>query len=53
MPDDAAKPVKRTHVSDATLRRLEELTGRDIARPTEAAEVYVALECLRTLGIDT
>ena len=35
------------------LRRLEELTGRDIARPTDAAEVYVALECLRTLGIDT
>ena len=27
------------------LRRIEELTGRDLARPVDASEVYVALEC--------
>ena len=34
------------------LRRLEELTGRDLAKPADAAEVYVALECVRILGLD-
>jgi hypothetical protein len=34
------------------LRRLEELTGRDLARPIDAAQVYLALECARILGLD-
>jgi hypothetical protein len=34
------------------LRRIEELTGRDLARPVQAAEVYVALECARVLGLE-
>jgi sugar diacid utilization regulator len=34
------------------LRRLEELTGRDLAKPVDAAEVFVALECVRILGLD-
>jgi hypothetical protein len=33
------------------LRRLEELTGRDLAKPVDAAEVYVALECVRILAL--
>jgi hypothetical protein len=33
------------------LRRLEEATGRDLAVPIDAAEVYVALECVRILGL--
>lgn len=33
------------------IRRLEEITGRDLARPIDAAELYVALECLRILGL--
>jgi hypothetical protein len=33
------------------LRRLEELTGRDLGDPVQAAEAYVALECVRTLGL--
>lgn len=33
------------------MRRLEELTGRDLATPVDAAEVYVALECVRILGL--
>jgi DNA-binding PucR family transcriptional regulator len=33
------------------LRRLEELTGRDLARPIDAAEVFLALECARILGL--
>ncbi|AKU19129.1 hypothetical protein VV02_19940 [Luteipulveratus mongoliensis] len=32
------------------LQRLETLTGRDLARPIDAAELYVALECARILG---
>lgn len=35
------------------LRRIEELTGRDLAKPVDAAEVFVALECVRILGLDT
>jgi DNA-binding PucR family transcriptional regulator len=35
------------------LRRLEEATGRDLAVPIDAAEVYVALECVRILGLTT
>lgn len=33
------------------IRRLEEITGRDLARPVDAAELYVALECIRILGL--
>ncbi|TWG94090.1 PucR-like helix-turn-helix protein [Nocardioides sp. J9] len=33
------------------IRRLEEATGRDLARPVDAAELYVALECVRILGL--
>jgi len=33
------------------LRRFEELTGRDLAIPVDAAEAYVALECVRILGL--
>nr|WP_246319640.1 helix-turn-helix domain-containing protein [Nocardioides kongjuensis] len=33
------------------IRRLEEITGRDLARPVDAAELYVALECVRILGL--
>jgi DNA-binding PucR family transcriptional regulator len=33
------------------LRRLEELTGRDLATPVDAAELHVALECARFLGL--
>ncbi len=33
------------------IRRLEEVTGRDLARPVDAAQLYVALECLRILGL--
>ncbi|WP_426565949.1 PucR family transcriptional regulator [Angustibacter sp. McL0619] len=35
------------------LRRFEEMTGRDLAKPVDAAEVFVALECVRILGLDT
>ena len=31
--------------------RLEELTGHDLARPVDAAEVFLALECVRILGL--
>ncbi|HWU23854.1 MAG TPA: helix-turn-helix domain-containing protein [Nocardioides sp.] len=33
------------------VRRLEEVTGRDLAQPVDAAELYVALECARILGL--
>lgn len=33
------------------LRRLEELSGRDLAHPVHAAEVHVALECARILDL--
>jgi hypothetical protein len=33
------------------LRRLEELTGRDLAHPIDAAQVHVALQCVRILGL--
>lgn len=33
------------------LRRLEELSGRDLAHPVQAAELYVALECARILDL--
>jgi hypothetical protein len=35
------------------LRRLVELTGRDLAKPLDAAEVFIALECVRIVGLDT
>jgi hypothetical protein len=33
------------------LRRMEELSGRDLGRPVDAAEVHVALEAARILGL--
>jgi hypothetical protein len=33
------------------LRRVEELTGRNLAEPVGAAELHVALECARILGL--
>ncbi|WP_141014571.1 PucR family transcriptional regulator [Nocardioides sambongensis] len=33
------------------IRRLEELTGRDLSRPVDGASLYVALECARILGV--
>jgi sugar diacid utilization regulator len=33
------------------IKRLRELTGRDLARPIDAAELHVALECARVLGL--
>ena len=33
------------------LRRLEELTGRNLANPLEVAEIHIALECARMLGL--
>jgi hypothetical protein len=33
------------------LRRLEELTGRSLANPLDLAELHVALECARVLGL--
>jgi DNA-binding PucR family transcriptional regulator len=34
------------------LQRLEELTARDLGQPIDAAELHVALECARILGMD-
>ena len=33
------------------LRRLEELTNRSLANPLDLAELHVALECARMLGV--
>jgi DNA-binding PucR family transcriptional regulator len=33
------------------LRRLEELTGRSLAQPTGVAELHLALEATRILGL--
>lgn len=33
------------------LRRLEQLTGRDLSRPIDQTDVYVALECARILAL--
>ena len=45
----------RLHVHRNTirnrLRRLEDLTGRTLASPLDLAELHIALECARTLGL--
>jgi hypothetical protein len=45
----------RLHIHRNTVRyrlqRLEELTGRDLSEPIGAAELHVALECARILGL--
>lgn len=33
-------------------RGIQELTGRDLAKPLDAAEVFLALECVRIIGLD-
>jgi DNA-binding PucR family transcriptional regulator len=33
------------------LRRLEELTGRDLTQPTGTAELYLALQAVRVLRL--
>ncbi|MEZ5768904.1 MAG: MarR family transcriptional regulator [Paracoccaceae bacterium] len=60
MPDDAAKPVKRTHVSDATLRRLVGynlkraflVIGADLARTLEPYELRMLTYTALTLVAD-
>lgn len=34
------------------IRMLEDVTGRDLTRPADAAELFVALESVRILGLD-
>jgi hypothetical protein len=40
-----------TSSNNAGIRRLEELTGRDLARPVDCAEVSIALRIGRILGL--
>lgn len=51
----SSQAARELHVHRNTvryrLRRLEELTGRDLAHPVEAAEIHVALECVRILAL--
>jgi hypothetical protein len=51
-----SRAARELHVHRNTVRyrvkRLEELTGRDLARPIDAAELHVALECVRILGLE-
>jgi DNA-binding PucR family transcriptional regulator len=47
--------AERLHVHRNTvryrLRRLEQLTGRNLLNPRDVAELHVALECARMLGL--
>ena len=47
--------ARQLHVHRNTVRyrvrRIEEVTGRDLSLPVDAAELYVALECVRILGL--
>ncbi len=51
-----AATARALHVHKNTvrfrIRLLEDVTGRDLTRPADAAELFVALECVRILGLD-
>jgi sugar diacid utilization regulator len=50
-----ADPLTQVHLHRNTVRhrtrRIEELTGRDLAHTVDAAELHVALECARIRGL--
>jgi hypothetical protein len=51
-----AATARSLHVHKNTvryrIRMLEDVTGRDLTRPADAAELFVALESVRILGLD-